>query len=158
MSCGAKQHCRLLRNRSTDLPIRGQYPFDEGGAEALVFHFVQSGDGAALGGGDLVDLRLGMGTAFEQDGCRASHGLVGDEGRRVRVETDLDPALLHGPHEAQGIGDPASPQDSRGIHQVFRDAHAATHPAAGYVGQDAMAGISLLNGIPSHFEIKSLKN
>lgn len=70
----------------------------------------------------------------------------------------LDPALLHGPHEAQGIGDPASPQDSRGIHQVFRDAHAATHPAAGYVGQDAMAGISLLNGIPSHFEIKSLKN
>lgn len=42
------------------LLIAGRNSLDQGGTEALMLHFIESGDGASLGGGHLVYLLLRM--------------------------------------------------------------------------------------------------
>jgi hypothetical protein len=58
-----------------------------------VFHFIQTGHGAASRGGDLIDLRFGMVASAQEQGGGAPNGLIGYPCRRLGIEADLDTPL-----------------------------------------------------------------
>src|ERR1700740_1671132 len=93
--------------------------FNKRGAEALVLHLVQAGDGAALGRGDLVDLLLRVGVMRQQQLSGAFDRLGSDQGSGLGVEADLDAALDIGPDIAHRVSSAAGSKHGGGVHELF---------------------------------------
>lgn len=88
-----------------------------------MLHLVESHNGTATWGGNLVYFGFGMAAFLGQELGGTGHSLGDDSACHIGVKSDLDAALDHAKDEAHHIHNAARTQYGGGVHQSFIDHH-----------------------------------
>src|SRR5450432_4031770 len=106
--------------------VAGDQAFYQRGAETPVFHFIQSGDGTALWGSNLVNFLLRMGLLFQKQLSSPFYGLGSNKAGGGGIKSDFNTTLDICAYIAHREGCSAGTQNSRRIHQFFINLHGAS--------------------------------
>src|SRR5664279_1793817 len=94
-------------------------PFDQGGTETLMLHFIQNRYGTTLGCGYLIYLLLRMGLFFQQEFSSTFYGLCCNQAGSRRVKANFNTPLNISTDIPHGKGGSAGAQNSSRIHEFF---------------------------------------